>query len=114
MKTFFALTFLLNTFFAPNLPCDTCPAAAPAPAENATAVQSDDDGLVEFTGVVSDLIAVKGMGTVQDPTNKKKYPFHFNGGTETTVKLGDEVVFVVARDPKKKKPEASKIKKKKP
>jgi hypothetical protein len=54
------------------------------------------------------------MGTVQDRASKKKYPFHFNGGTETAVKLGDEVVFVVAHDPKKKAPEASKIKRKKP
>ncbi len=113
MKVIFALTFLLNTFLDPNFPCDTCPAAS-TPAENAAAVQPDGEDLVEFAGVVSDLIAVKGMGAVLDPATNTKYPFHFNGGTETRVKVGDQVVFVVARDPKKKNPEASKIKKKKP
>lgn len=109
MKIFFALAFLLQAYLVPDPPCDTCPPAVPA-----VAVQPDEAGLVEFSGVVSDLIAVKGMGTVQDRASKKKYPFHFNGGTETAVKLGDEVVFVVAHDPKKKAPEASKIKRKKP
>lgn len=107
MKIIFALTLLLHSLMGG----DPSGIPSPAPAEQ-TPVSQSEEGLVEFTGTVKDFIVSKGTGTVTD--GSKVYPFHSNGGTLTSVRKGDQVIFTVKSDPKKKKPEASNIKKKTP
>jgi|GEM_PF-6219513 len=109
MKIIFALALLLHALMGGDPP--GVPSPAPAPAEQ-TPVSQSEEGLVEFSGIVKDFIVSKGTGTVTD--GSKVYPFHSNGGTLTSVRKGDQVVFIVKSDPKKKKPEASNIKKKTP
>lgn len=115
MKFIFAITLMLNSFMSTNPPDDTllvAPAPSPTLAEDIVA-EPTEDGLVEFAGTVTDFIREKGTGVVVDQ-NDRKYPFHSNGGTLTTVKKGDKVTFLVRPDPRKKYQEASGIKKKKP